>query len=201
MQSLITLYWFVMCQRTGCPNKFQMRSFCETLKSTRTQNLEFREFRQIEVRFALLSYNVKKLSRIFFFFAFRNIQRFFAKFPNSCLKLDGTPGTYRYRMQKTLLLQNSTLNNQYQVEGNTFYLLMMLRYHLKIRDAGSSYCLHFPNTFLERAEKFSLLSAHLFNYDDKASPHPQPFKGAFHCILYVCTAASLKPAIEREVSK
>ena len=175
MQSLVTLYWFVICQRTGCPNKFLVK--LSNLRELRIWNLFFKNIRQIEVRFALLSYNVKKLSRVFFFFfAFRNIQRFFAKFPNSCLKLDGTPGTYRYRMQKTLLLQNSTLNNQYQVEGNTFYLLMMLRYHLKIRDAGSSYCLHFPNTFLERAEKFSLLSAHLFNYDDKASPHPQPFQ-------------------------
>ena len=56
---------------TGCPNKFQMRSFSANIKIC-----------AIEARYALLSQNVNKLSRVFsFFVTFSNFLL------NSCLKL------------------------------------------------------------------------------------------------------------------
>ena len=68
---------------TGCPNKFQItlfRSFSENLKSARNQNFEIfcqKKNRQIEVRSALLSQNVSKLSRVFSLFV--TFSDFFAK--------------------------------------------------------------------------------------------------------------------------
>ena len=49
-----------------------------------------KKIRQIEVRSALLSYNVNKLSRVFFAFL-----EFWDFLLNSCLKLFGTPGRFR----------------------------------------------------------------------------------------------------------
>ena len=68
---------------TGCPNKFSMRSFIK--KISNLHELEFwiffvKNIRQIEVRSAMLSYNVNKLSRVFSFYV--TFSNFFAKFPS-----------------------------------------------------------------------------------------------------------------------
>ena len=76
---------------TVCPNKFQLTIFSENLKSTRNWNfqiLSVKKIRQIDVRSALLSQTVNKLSRVFSL-----LVRFSKDFLlNSCLKLVGTPG-------------------------------------------------------------------------------------------------------------
>ena len=87
-----------------------MRSLCENLKFARKQNFEFffcQKIRQIEVRSALLSQTVNKLSRVFL--PFLNFDIYML---NSCLKPVGTPGirkNYLLHIQNYLYFQIKTI--------------------------------------------------------------------------------------------